>query len=49
MKRKGKLVMIRLKSEAEAVVGKWIKRMKLIASKVIVMKVKGSLHLLILE
>ena len=49
MKRKGKLVMIRLKSEAEAVIGKWRKRMKMIASKVIVMKVKGSLHLLELE
>ena len=49
MKRKGKLVMIRLKSEPEAVIGKRRKRMKMIASKVIVMKVKGSLHLLELE
>ena len=49
MKRTGKLVMIRLKSEAEAVIGKRRKRMKMIASKVIVMKVKGSLHLLELK
>ena len=49
MKRKGKWVMIRLKSEAEAVIGKGRKRMKLMANKVVVRKVKGSLHLLELE
>ena len=49
MKRNGKRKMIKFRSEAEAILRKGRKRRKPIASKVIVRKVKGSLHLLELE
>ena len=49
MKSNGKRKTIKLKSEAEAILGKGRRRRKLISSKMIVRKMKGSSHLLELE